>query len=138
MGPDGAGAEGGAAEVVQRTAQPAVQIFGTKNCAGTRKAQRFFSERRMPLHFVDLRERAMSPGELRRFVQKFGEDAIIDRDAPRYRELGLHVARLSTDRWIEKLALEPLLLRTPLVRHGSELTVGMAAEVWRTWVARPS
>lgn len=118
--------------------QPTFQIFGTKNCAGTRKAQRFFSERRLAVHFVDLKERAMSPGELRRFVQKFGIDAILDRDAPRYRELGLHVANLSDERWIEKLALEPLLLRTPLVRHGTHLTLGVAEDVWRTWVERSS
>ena len=111
-----------------------IQIFGTKNCAGTRKAQRFFSERRIPVHFVDLKERGASPGELRRFVQKFGVDAILDREAPRYRELGLHVALLSPDRWVEKLALEPLLLRTPLVRCGNELTVGLAEELWRAWV----
>ncbi len=80
----------------------------------------------------------MSLGELRRFTQKFGVDAILDREAPRFRELGLHVAHLSDDRWVEKLALEPLLLRTPLVRHGTQLTVGLAEDVWRTWVARPS
>lgn len=112
---------------------PTIQIFGTKNCADTRKAQRFFSERRIPVHFVDLKERAASPGELRGFAQKFGVDAILDRDAPRYRELGLHVAILTPDRWIENLALEPLLLRTPLVRSGNERTVGLAEEIWRTW-----
>lgn len=111
-----------------------VQIFGTKNCAGTRKAQRFFSERRIAVHFVDLRERAASVGEVRRFVQKLGIDAVLNRDAPRYRELGLHVALLSPERWIEKLALEPLLLQTPLVRCGSDLTVGAAPEIWQTWV----
>lgn len=113
---------------------PSVQIFGTKNCADTRKAQRFFSERRIPVHFVDLKERAASAGEIRRFVQKFGIDAVLNRDAPRYRELGLHVALLSPDRWVEKLALEPLLLRTPLVRSTHGLTIGAAAETWRTWV----
>lgn len=111
-----------------------IQIFGTKNCADTRKAQRFFSERRIAVHFVDLKERPASEGEVRRFVQKFGIDAVLNRDAPRYRELGLHVALLSPQRWIEKLALEPLLLRTPLVRCGSDLTVGAAPEIWQTWV----
>lgn len=113
---------------------PTIQIFGTKNCADTRKAQRFFSERRITVHFVDLKERPASPGEVRRFVQKFGLDAVLNRDAPRYRELGLHVALLSPERWIDKLAAEPLLLRTPLVRRGNDLTVGPAEELWRTWV----
>ena len=49
-----------------------VQIFGTKSSADTRKALRFFSERRIPTHFVDLNERAASRGELKRFAQKFG------------------------------------------------------------------
>ena len=113
---------------------PTIQIFGTKNCADTRKAQRFFSERRITVHFVDLKERPASPGEAQRFVQKFGIDAILNRDAPRYRELGLHVALLSPDRWIARLAEEPALLRTPLVRHGNELTVGLSEDIWRTWV----
>ena len=113
---------------------PTIQIFGTKNCADTRKAQRFFSERRINVHFVDLKERPASPGEVRRFVQQFGVDAILNREAARYRELGLHVALLSRDRWIEKLAEEPALLRTPLVRHANELTVGLSEDTWRTWV----
>ena len=52
-----------------------VQIFGVKKSADTRKAQRFFAERRVKTHFVDLMERAASPGELRRFAQKFGVEA---------------------------------------------------------------
>src|SRR5262249_19853402 len=88
-----------------------VQIFGTKKSADTRKALRFFSERRVKTHFVDLNERAASPGELKRFVQKFGLDRLIDRDSKRYEELGLRSARLSDERWLEKLADEPLLLQ---------------------------
>ena len=56
-----------------------IQIFGTKKSAATRKAQRFFKERRITVHFVDLTQRAASPGELRRFVQKFGTEALIAR-----------------------------------------------------------
>ena len=62
----------------------------------------------MKTHFVDLNERAASPGELRRFVQKFGLDRLIDRDSKRFDELGLRHARLSDERWMEKLAEEPL------------------------------
>ena len=84
-----------------------VQIFGVKKSADTRKALRFFAERRIKTHFVDLNERAASLGELKRFVQKFGLNRIIDRDSKRYRELGLTHARSHDERWLEKLADEP-------------------------------
>ncbi len=112
-----------------------VQIFGTKKSADTRKALRFFAERRIKTHFVDLAERAASSGELKRFAQKFGVGALIDRDSKRFAELGLAHARLSDERWLEKLVEEPLLLRMPLARHGHELTVGLAEAEWQRWVA---
>jgi arsenate reductase-like glutaredoxin family protein len=113
-----------------------VQIFGTRKSSDTRKAQRFFAERRIQVHFVDLAERAASLGELRRFAQKFGVRALIDVEARRYRELGLNAAALSDERWLEMLINEPLLLRMPLVRHGAQLTVGLAEAEWRDWTGR--
>ena len=112
-----------------------VQIFGVKKSSDTRAALRFFAERRIKTHFVDLNERAASLGELRRFAQKFGVQALIDRDGKRFSELGLTSALLSEERWLEKLSLEPLLLRVPLVRHQQQLTLGEAEETWRAWVA---
>ena len=61
--------------------------------------------------------------------------ALIDRDARRFIELGLNTALLSEERWLEKLSLEPLLLRMPLVRQQQQLTVGPAEDTWRAWVA---
>jgi arsenate reductase (glutaredoxin) len=113
-----------------------VQVFGIKNSPDTRKALRFFAERRIKTHFVDLKERPASPGELRRFVQRFGVEAIVDRHSRRFAELGLGAAQLSEERWLDKLAAEPLLLRMPLVRYGSKLTVGDAASAWREWTGR--
>src|SRR5918999_5712606 len=113
-----------------------VQIFGIRKSADTRKALRFFAERRVKTHFVDLNERPASPGELRRFVQRFGVPALLDRDSRRFSELGLGAASLSEERWLEKLAAEPLLLRMPLVRQGSRLTVGDATTTWREWTGR--
>jgi arsenate reductase (glutaredoxin) len=112
-----------------------VQIFGTRKSADTRKAQRFFSERRIAVHFVDLAERAASMGELRRFAQKFGVRALIDTESKRYQELGLGAASLSEERWLERLTDEPLLLRVPLVRNGNRLTIGLAEAEWRAWAA---
>ncbi len=112
-----------------------VQVFGVRKSADTRAALRFFAERRIKCHFVDLNERAASLGELRRFAQKFGVQALIDRESKRFTELGLRSALLSEDRWLEKLTLEPLLLRMPLVRHQQQLSVGPAEETWRAWLA---
>src|SRR3989475_1726026 len=112
-----------------------VQIFGIRKSADTRAALRFFAERRIKTHFVDLHERAASLGELRRFAQRFGGPPLIDRDAKRFTELGLKSALLAEDRWLEKLTLEPLLLRMPLVRHQQQLSVGAAEETWRAWLA---
>jgi len=113
-----------------------VQIFGIKKSPDTRKALRFFAERRVKTHFVDLLERAASPGELQRFAQKFGVEALVDRQSRRFLDLGLGAARLSDDRWLEKLVEQPLMLRLPLVRHGAQLTVGDATETWQGWTGR--
>lgn len=112
-----------------------VQVFGVKKSADTRAALRFFAERRIRVHFVDLNQRAAAPGELRRFAQKFGVAALVDRDSKRFAQLGLGAAQLTDQRWLDKLALEPLLLRMPLVRHQQRLTIGLAPEEWKAWVA---
>jgi arsenate reductase-like glutaredoxin family protein len=113
-----------------------VQIFGIKKSADTRKALRFFSERRIKAHFVDLVERPASLGELRRFAQKFGVTSLIDKDSKRFEELGLRYAQLSDDRWLQKLSNEPLLLKIPLVRNANQLTLGADEATWRDWVGR--
>ncbi len=112
-----------------------VQIFGTKKSSDTRKAQRFFTERRVKVHFVDLNERAASLGELRRFAQKFGVGALIDKESSRYRDLGLQHVRMSVDGWLAKLADEPLLLMQPLIRFGQKVTLGLAEKDWKAWLA---
>jgi arsenate reductase-like glutaredoxin family protein len=112
-----------------------VQVFGTKKSANTRKALRFFAERRIRTHFVDLAERAASRGELMRFAQKFGVQALIDESSKRFADLGLRTARYGDERWLAILADEPLLLKMPLVRHGSALTIGAAEDEWKGWLA---
>jgi arsenate reductase-like glutaredoxin family protein len=112
-----------------------VQVFGTKKSADTRKALRFFAERRIRTHFVDLAERAASRGELMRFAQKFGVQALIDENSKRFAELGLRTARYGDERWLAILVDEPLLLKMPLVRHGNALTIGAAEDTWKGWLA---
>jgi arsenate reductase-like glutaredoxin family protein len=113
-----------------------VQIFGLRKSSGTRKALRFFAERRIKTQFVDLRERAASAGELRRFAKKFGVQSLVDRGSRRFAELGLGAARLTDEGWLEKLVEEPLLLRMPLVRHQHQITVGESESSWREWTSR--
>ena len=112
-----------------------VQVFGYKKSADTRKALRFFSERRIKTHFVDLAERAASPGELKRFAQKFGVAALVDRQGRRVAELGLAHAQLSDERWLQKLVEEPMLLKVPLVRFQHQLTIGVEEQEWKRWVS---
>lgn len=78
-------------------------------------------------------ERPASLGELRRFAQKFGVGALIDKDSKRFDELGLRYAQLSDDRWLEKLSEEPLLLRLPLIRSGNQVLIGADEKAMRSW-----
>ncbi len=112
-----------------------VQIFGTKKDSDTRKALRFFSERRIRVHFVDLQERAASLGELKRFAQKFGAEALVARTGSRFAERGLGTAGYSDERWVELLAGDPMLLRTPLTRWQQRLTIGLDEAAWKEWIA---
>jgi len=110
------------------------QIFGFDDCQATRKALRFFAERRIPVHFVDLEERPAARGELRRFADKFGASALIDRESPRFKALGLHVAGDSPQRLLERALTEPRILLTPLVRNGSRVAIGLRPEEWQAWM----
>ena len=112
-----------------------VQVFGVMGDADTRKALRFFKERRVKVHFVDLKQRNPSPGELRRFFAKFGEERLIDRSAKRFGALGLTAAYYGDERWLEIACEEPLILEMPLVRNGSRLTVGLDEAGWKGWLA---
>jgi arsenate reductase len=113
-----------------------VQIFGVKKNPETRKALRFFAERRVKTHFVDLQERAAARGELSRFAQKFGVAALVDEESRRFTELGLRTARYGDERWLDILIDEPLILKMPLVRHGNALTIGAAETMWKSWLAK--
>jgi arsenate reductase-like glutaredoxin family protein len=109
-----------------------VQVFGVQNDADTRKALRFFKERRVKVHFVDFKQRAPSPGELRRFFDRFGEERLIDRNAKRFAALGLQQAYYGNERWLEIASEEPLILKMPLVRSGNRVSVGLDEAGWRS------
>lgn len=108
-----------------------VQLFGTRNSQPTRKAQRFFSERGIRVHFVDCRVRAPAPGELRKWVQRFGVDGLLDPSAKAYREQGLQYVSAGEDDWLRRMAADPEVLRLPLARCGRDLTVGEDPAGWQ-------
>jgi len=113
-----------------------IQIFGTRKCSETRKAERFFKERGVKVHSIDLGEKAMSAGELRSVASAAGGmGALLDSEGKRYLEKGLKYSAPTGPR-IEALLLEdPLLLKTPIVRAGKAATVGYCPEVWKSWLS---
>jgi arsenate reductase-like glutaredoxin family protein len=114
---------------------PGVQIFGHDRDAGTRAAVRFFKERRIAIHQVDLTRKPIARGELRRFTDRLGARALLDENAKAYREAGLGYLRMDDAEVVERLLATPALLRLPLVRFGTEVAVGRAEATWKEWVS---
>lgn len=108
-----------------------VQIFGLSDSRETGRARRFFLERRVPVAFVDLAERPIAPTELRRFAERLGAGALIDRDGRRYRDLGLAWLRLDDGELLARLGADPGLLRLPLVRRGPAFVAGPDEAAWK-------
>jgi arsenate reductase (glutaredoxin) len=108
-----------------------VQIFGVKNSPPTRAAERFFKERRVQIHMVDLKQRPMAPGEIRRFVERFGLNGVMDLEGKAYEDAGLKYLRISEQEVLEKIEREPKLLRLPLIRAGNKLSVGQDEGSWK-------
>lgn len=110
-----------------------IQIFGTKKSFDTKKAQRWFKERRIKFQFIDLREKEMSKGELRSVAQAVGGiDALLDPDAKDEDTLAL-VQHLAQSQRFDKLLENQQLLREPIVRNGKQATVGYCPDVWGGW-----
>jgi arsenate reductase len=116
---------------------PNIQVFGLDDSQATRAALRFFRERRIVVHYSDLRKRPIARGELQRFTDRLGAAACLDTTSRPYREQGL--AYLSTDAAgiTARLLADVRLLNLPLVRYGEEVTAGRAEGTWRAWLARP-
>lgn len=108
-----------------------VLLLGHPKSQNTRKAKRFFSERRVPVHERDLRKRAATPGELSRWVQRYGIEGLLDTESKSYREQGLQYLGADPAGWEERLTADPLLMKLPLVRFGNMLAVGDDLDGWR-------
>ena len=108
----------------------AIQIFGKSKCFDTKKAERFFKERRIKYQYIDIIKYGMSRGELISVCSAIGMDAIVnteDQDYPLYQYLA------SNDAKLEKLYEIPEMIRTPVVRNGKKATVGYCPDVWKEW-----
>jgi arsenate reductase-like glutaredoxin family protein len=108
-----------------------VQIFGLKNSPATRAAERFFKERRVTIHLVDLKQRPLAPGEIKRFIERFGLAGLIDSEGKAYIDAGLKYCKLSDAELLSRMERDPNLLRLPLIRGGKVLSVGQDEESWK-------
>jgi arsenate reductase (glutaredoxin) len=108
-----------------------VQIFGVKNSQASRAAERFFKERSVTIHYVDLKVKPMSAGEIKRFIDRFGLANLVDVSGAAYADAGLKYLRVSDTELLLKIEREPKLLKLPLVRSGNRLSVGQDEAGWK-------
>ena len=107
-----------------------IQIFGKSKCFDTKKAERYFKERRIKYQYIDILKYGMSRGELKSVCSVLGMDAIVnpeDQDYPLFQYLA------STEAKMDKLFEIPELIQSPVVRNGKQATVGYCPEIWKTW-----
>jgi len=114
---------------------PQAQIFGLDDSQPTRAALRFFKERRIAVHFVDLRRKPLARGELRRFVERLGAQALADTAGRAWRDAGLDYLAMDDGELTDRLLADQRLLRLPLVRVGNGFAVGRDEAAWKRLVA---
>jgi arsenate reductase-like glutaredoxin family protein len=112
-----------------------IQIFGLKSSQATRAAERFFKERRASIQMMDLKVKPMSPGEIKRFIDKFGWTALLDSEGKAFVDAGLKYLKGSEAELFGRVEKDPRLLRLPLVRAGKLLSVGQDEESWKSMLA---
>jgi arsenate reductase len=116
-------------------AGPVVQVFGTPDSQSTRSALRFFKERRMEVHFVDLHRKPIAPGELRRFVERLGARALADTEGKAWRDAGLAYVTMSDADLADRLLRDQRLLNLPLVRIENGFAAGRNEAAWKSLVS---
>ena len=116
-------------------AGPPVQIFGTPDSQSTRAALRFFKERRIEVHLVDVSKKPMAPGELRRFVERLGARALADTESKAWRDGGLGYLSMTDADLADRLLRDQRLLNIPLVRIGNGFAAGRNEPAWKTLVS---
>ena len=108
-----------------------IQIIGTKQCKDTQKAERFFKERRIQFHFRDLKIKGISKGELNNISLVIPLDELLDKESKQFKKRNLEFMVYNTE---DILLDDPLLLKTPIVRNRSLVTVGYQPEDWKDWL----
>ena len=110
-----------------------IQIFGTKKCFDTKKAERYFKERNIKYQLTDLKEKGMSKGEYTSVKQAVGGlDAMLNADCKDKDALAL-IRYIAAEDRDEKVLENQKVLKTPIVRNGKKATIGYQPEIWRTW-----
>jgi arsenate reductase len=117
---------------------PNIQVFGRDDSPATRAALRFFRERRVVVHYADLKKRPMAPTELRRFTERLGARALLDDTSKAFRDAGLGYLSMGDAEIVERLARDTRLIRLPLVRHDNAVTAGPAEATWAAWLNAPA
>lgn len=114
---------------------PLVQVFGLEDSQPTRAALRFFKERRIAVHFIDLRRKAIAPAELRRFTARLGARGVADTEGRAWKDAGLGFLRMDDDELASKLLADSRLLRLPLVRVADAVCAGRDEGAWQRMLA---
>ena len=110
-----------------------IQIFGTKKCNDTKKAERFFKERGIKFQFIDLKEKGMSKGELTSVASAFdGGMEMFNPDAKDKDTVAL-IQYIADEDKFDKLLENQQIIKTPVVRNGRQATLGYQPEVWKKW-----
>jgi arsenate reductase len=112
-----------------------VQIFGVRSSAATRAAERFFKERRILIQMVDLNTKPMSPGEIKRFIERFTLAGLLNKESKSYIDAGLPYLCLSDTDLLARIERDPKLLRLPLVRAANKLAIGNDPHGWQAMLS---
>ncbi len=110
-----------------------IQIFGTKKCNDTKKAERYFKERGIKYQFVDMKEKGMSKGEFNSVAEKNGGFENLINENAKDKQTLLLIKYLADEYKLEKLLENQQLIKTPIVRNGKQSTIGYQPDVWKTW-----
>ena len=110
-----------------------IQIFGTKKCNETKKAQRFFKERGIKFQFIDMKEKGMSKGEFNSVAQVNGGLENMINWLGKYQNILALIKYLAEEDKLTKVLENPQVIKTPVVRNGKKSTLGYCPEVWKEW-----
>jgi len=113
-----------------------IQIFGLKGSQATRAAERFFKERGIKIQLIDLKQKPMAPGEIRRFIEKFTLNGLLDTESKSYLDAGLKYLKVSDSELLSKMEADPKLLRLPLVRAAKVISIGHDEASWKEMAAK--